>query len=182
MDKDPDAKLVRACNGGDRVAYETLLIRYEKPIYNVAIRMLRNPEDARDVVQIVFTRAFEKLQQFNFEHKFYSWIYRIAINESIDILNRRNRTTPVEDEAAIAGGSTPFEECDDDERSTLLQAAIMKLPPDYRAVIVLRHFIDRSYQEMSEILGIPEKTVKSRLFTARQRLRKELEACGLGGA
>lgn len=182
MDKDPDARLVRACNNGDRVAYETLLTRYQKPIYNVAMRMLRDQEDARDVVQIVFTRVFEKLQQFNFEHKFYSWIYRIAINESIDILNRRNRSAPLEDEAGIAGGSTPFEECNDDERSAALQAAMMKLPSDYRAVIVLRHFVDRSYQEMSEILGIPEKTVKSRLFTARQLLREQLAAHGLGGA
>ena len=182
MDKDPDARLVHACNNGDRVAYETLLTRYEKPIYNVAMRMLRDQEDARDVVQNVFTSVFEKLHQFNFEHKFYSWIYRIAINEAIDILNRRNRSAPFEDEESLAGGSTPFEECNDDERSTMLQAAMMKLPPDYRAVVILRHFVDRSYQEMSEILGIPEKTVKSRLFTARQLLREQLKAHGLSSA
>lgn len=181
MDKDPDARLVHACNNGDRVAYEALLARYEKPIYNVAMRMLRDPEDAHDVVQVVFTRVFEKLHQFNFEHKFYSWIYRIAINEAIDILKRRNRSAPLENEESISGGSTPLEECNDDERSAMLQAAMMQLPPDYRAVIVLRHFADRSYQEMSEILGIPEKTVKSRLFTARQLLRERLTAHGLDG-
>jgi len=182
VNKDPDARLVLACRNGDRVAYETLLGRYERPIYNIALRMLRNPEDARDVVQIVFVRVFEKLHQFDFEHKFYSWIYRIAINESIDILNGRSREAPLEDEGDLAFERTPLEECDDAERGGALQAAIMSLAPDYRAVIVLRHFVDRSYQEMAEILGIPEKTVKSRLFTARQLLRDRLEADGIGGA
>jgi RNA polymerase sigma-70 factor (ECF subfamily) len=182
VDKDPDARLVLACRNGDRVAYQTLLGRYEKPIYNIALRMLRNPEDARDVVQIVFVRVFEKLHQFDFEHRFYSWIYRIAINESIDILNGRSREAPLDDEADFADDRTPLEDCDDAERGGALQAAIMSLAPDYRAVIVLRHFVDRSYQEMAEILGIPEKTVKSRLFTARQLLRDRLEADGIGGA
>lgn len=182
MDKDPDARLVLACRNGDRVAYKTLLGRYERPIYNIALRMLRNPEDARDVVQIVFIRVFEKLHQFDFEHRFYSWIYRIAINESIDILNGRNREAPLDNEADFAVERTPLEDCDDAERGGALQAAIMSLAPDYRAVIVLRHFVDRSYQEMAEILGIPEKTVKSRLFTARQLLRDRLEADGIGGA
>lgn len=184
MDKDPDARLVLACRNGDRVAYETLLTRYERPIFNVAIRMLGNPEDARDVVQTVFVRVFEKLHQFNFEHRFYSWIYRIAINESIDVLHSRNRTSALEegeqDDLAVDG--TPLDDCHDAQRDAALQAAIMNLSPDYRAAIVLRHFADRSYQEMAEILGIPEKTVKSRLFTARQLLRAELEAGGMGEA
>lgn len=182
MDKDPDARLVFACRNGDRVAYETLLTRYERPIFNLAVRMLRNPEDARDVVQTVFVRVFERLHQFNSEHRFYSWIYRIAINESIDVLNSRRRMGPLEDEDSLEHGNTPLEDCHDAQRDAAVQAAMMKLPPDYRAVIVLRHFVDRSYQEMSEILEIPEKTVKSRLFTARQLLRAELEAGGMGGA
>lgn len=182
MDKDPDARLVHACKDGDRVAFETLLTRYERPIYNVAMRMLKDPDDAQDIVQAVFAKVFEKLHQFNFDHKFYSWIYRIAINESIDILNARSRQAPLEDEARLAGGSEPFAECNDAERGGVLQAAIMTLSPDYRAVIVLRHFVDRSYQEMAEILGVPEKTVKSRLFTARQLLRERLEADGLDGS
>jgi RNA polymerase sigma-70 factor, ECF subfamily len=184
VDKDPDARLVVACRNGDRVAYETLLTRYERPIFNVAIRMLRDPEDARDVVQTVFVRVFEKLEQFNFEHRFYSWIYRIAINESIDVLNSRSRTSPLEDGERddIPGEGTPLDDCQDAQRDAALQAAIMRLSPDYRAVIVLRHFVDRSYQEMAEILGVPEKTVKSRLFTARQLLRVELEAGGMSEA
>jgi RNA polymerase sigma-70 factor, ECF subfamily len=180
VDKDPDARLVRASRNGDRVAYETLLMRYERPVYNVAMRMLKDPEDARDVVQVVFIRVFERLQQFNFEHRFYSWLYRIAINECIDHLNSRNRTQPLDDEAVPSDGDTPQEECDRTQRGAALQEAMMELAPDYRAVIVLRHFVDRSYREMAEILGIPEKTVKSRLFTARQLLRDALEARGIG--
>lgn len=181
MDKDPDARLVRASRNGDRVAYETLLMRYERPVYNVAVRMLRHPEDARDVVQVVFIKVFERLHQFDFEHRFYSWLYRIAINECIDHLNSRNRTRALEDEDLLSDGETPHEECDRSQRSAALQEALMQLAPDYRAVIVLRHFVDRSYREMAEILGIPEKTVKSRLFTARQLLRDALEARGMGG-
>jgi len=126
--------------------------------------------------------VFERLHQFDFEHRFYSWIYRIAINESIDILNGRSREAPLEDEDGLPDNRTPLDDCDDAERGGALQAAIMSLAPDYRAVIVLRHFADRSYQEMAEILGIPEKTVKSRLFSARQLLRERLEADGMGGA
>lgn len=181
MDKDPDAALVEASARGDQAAFGTLLTRYERPIYNVAMRMLRHPEDARDVVQIVFLKAFEKLHQFDYQHKFYSWICRIAINESIDLLNGRRRLSPLDDEPErIDEGSSPHEACRSAQLGAGVQAAMMRLPTDYRAVIVLRHFVDCSYQEMADILGVPEKTVKSRLFTARQLLRDDLESTGLG--
>lgn len=183
MDKDPDATLVYACRNGDRDAFEALLTRYERPIYNVAMRMLKHQEDARDVVQSVFLRVFERLHQFDFEHRFYSWIYRIAINESIDILNRRSRVAPLdEDTEAADEGSGPHDACRSAQLGAGVQAAMMTLTPDYRAVIVLRHFVDCSYRDMAEILGVPEKTVKSRLFTARQLLRAQLEADGMGDA
>jgi RNA polymerase sigma-70 factor, ECF subfamily len=183
VDKDPDAELVEASIKGDKTAFGALLTRYERPIYNVAMRMLRHPEDARDVVQIVFLRAFEKLHQFDFDHKFYSWICRIAINESIDILNGRRRLMPLDDEPEQSDdGNAPLDSCRTTQLGAGVQAAMMRLPPDYRAVIVLRHFVDCSYQEMADILGVPEKTVKSRLFTARQLLRDDLDAEGLGAA
>lgn len=181
MVKDPDARLVRACRNGDRVAFEALLARYEKLIYNVAMRMLRHPDDARDVTQTTFLRVFEKLDQFDFEHKFYSWIYRIAINESIDILNGRQRFDPLEEER-VDEGPGPHEAYGAVQHGARIQAALMKLSLEHRAVITLRHFTECSYQDMAGILGIPEKTVKSRLFTARQALRQQLEADGQGGA
>jgi RNA polymerase sigma-70 factor, ECF subfamily len=179
-DKDPDAALVRASANGDRVAFEKLLQHYERPIYNVAMRMLHQADDARDIVQIVFLKAFEKLHQFDYEHRFYSWIYRIAINESIDILNGRARLAPLGDHEECAdevGG--PDEACRSAQLGAGIQVAMMQLAPDYRAVLVLRHFVDCSYQEMAEILGVPVKTVKSRLFTARQLLRERLTADGM---
>lgn len=184
MDKDPDARLVRACRNGDRVAFEALLLRYERPIYNVAMRMLKHPEDARDVTQITFLRAFERLEQFNFQHRFYSWIYRIAINESINCLNGRSRLAPFDEDAMDADegelqGNAPHEAYRSKQLGIQVQAAMMQLPADYRAVLVLRHFAECSYQDMAEILGIPDKTVKSRLFTARQLLRERLEAKGM---
>jgi RNA polymerase sigma-70 factor, ECF subfamily len=179
MDKDPDARLVRACRNGDRVAFETLLTRFERPIYNVAMRMLRHPEDARDVTQTTFLKVFERLDQFDSQHRFYSWVYRIAINEAIDLLNGRSRVAPLDDED-IEDERTPLQDYDDAQLGMRVQQAMMRLTPDARAVIALRHFADCSYQDMAEILGIPEKTVKSRLFTARQLLRTLLEATGGG--
>jgi RNA polymerase sigma-70 factor, ECF subfamily len=179
MDKDPDARLVRACRNGDRVAFETLLARYERTIFNLAVRMLRNPDDASDVTQATFLRAFENLHQFDFQHRFYSWIYRIAINESINCLNHRNRYIPLDDDG-VDESCGPHDAYGSAQLGARVQAAIMRLSPDYRAVIVLRHFTECSYHDMAEILGIPEKTVKSRLFTARQQLRELLETAGAG--
>jgi RNA polymerase sigma-70 factor, ECF subfamily len=180
VNNDPDAALVRASANGDRAAFGTLLANYERPIYNVAMRMLQHPEDARDIVQIVFLKAFEKLHQFDYAHRFYSWIYRIAINECIDMLNARRRFAPLHDEESIDEDSNPHEACRVAQASAGVQAAMSHLPPDYRAVIVLRHFVDCSYEEMAGILAVPEKTVKSRLFTARQLLRERLAAEGMG--
>lgn len=175
MDKDPDARLVRACRNGDRVAFETLLERYERPIYNVAMRMLGHVEDARDVTQSTFLKVFEKLDQFDFQHRFYSWIYRIAINESINLLNGRNRQAHL-DEDELEDERTPVEAYDCEQLGARVQQAMSSLPADYLAVITLRHFAECSYQDMAEILGIPEKTVKSRLFTARRLLAEQLGA------
>lgn len=176
MSKDPDERLVRACRNGDRAAFETLLARYERPVYNVAIRMLRHPEDARDVAQTTFLKAYEKLEQFDFGHRFYSWLYRIAINESIDFLHSRQRYAPLDDEAEYADENRgPQEAYGSVQLEQRVEAAMMKLSPDQRAVITLRHFTECSYQDIAGILGIAEKTVKSRLFTARQLLRRHLD-------
>lgn len=165
---------------GDRVAFETLLTRYQRTIFNIAMRMLRHRDDARDVTQTTFLRVFEKLDQFDFNYRFYSWIYRIAINESINMLNGRQRFAPLDDEG-VDEGPGPREACDVAQRDARIQDAIMRLSPDHRAVITLRHFTDCSYQDMAAILGIPEKTVKSRLFTARQALGEHLAADREGG-
>lgn len=158
---------------GDRAAFTTLLGRYEKPVFNAAFRMLNNPEDARDVTQTVFLKAYERLERFDPRYRFFSWIYRIALNESIDLLKARNRLDSLASEPA-AETDGPERETSREQQGRQIQAALMTIKTEYRAVIVLKHFLDCNYLEISEILGIPEKTVKSRLYTGRQLLRNKL--------
>jgi RNA polymerase sigma-70 factor, ECF subfamily len=144
----------------------------------VALRMLRNPEDARDVAQTVFLKVFEHLTDYDPQFRLYSWIYRIALNESINVLGRRRRFEPlVGDELDEALG--PDDELAGAQMSREIQSALMKIKPEYRSVIVLRHFLDCSYQDIGEILELPEKTVKSRLFAARQLLGDVLRQDGI---
>lgn len=178
MDDDGDGGLVMRCRSGDRRAFAALVVRYEKPVYNAALRMLRNPEDARDVTQTVFLKAYEHLGDYDPHYRFYSWIYRIALNESINALHRRMRLAPISGEEAD-GEPGPEETLDRQQLGRGIEGALMALKPEYRSVVVLKHLLDCSYEEMSEMLGLPEKTVKSRLFTARQLLREALLARGM---
>jgi RNA polymerase sigma-70 factor (ECF subfamily) len=181
MHKDHDASLLEDCKRGDRQALDSLVRRYERPVYNAAFRMLGNPEEAADVSQTVFLKAFENLDRYDPRHKFFSWIYRIAINESINQLNRRKPAEPLADNVE-SGTAEPDSALEADRLGADLQSALMELQEDYRAVIVLRHFTEHSYRQIGEILDIPEKTVKSRLFSARQRMKDSLEKMGVFGA
>ena len=178
MSKPDDTDLVTRTLEGDRRAFEALIGRYERPVYNAAFRMLNDSDDARDVAQTVFLKAYEKLGDFNPEFRFFSWIYRIALNESVNHLNRRGRTEELAEEPA-AGEAGPDDEMDREMQSRRLQVALMQIKPDYRAVIVLKHFLDCNYAEISQILDIPEGKVKSRLYSARQLLKDALDARGL---
>ena len=158
---------------GDRRAFEALLVEYEKPVFNAAFRMLNNRDDARDVTQTVFLKVFENFAQFDPSRRFFSWIYRITLNESINWLGKENRLEPLLYETADEGKG-PYEEVESARVSAGVQAALMTINTDYRAVVILKHFLGCSYVEISEVLEIPEKTVKSRLYTARQQLRDAL--------
>jgi RNA polymerase sigma-70 factor (ECF subfamily) len=180
MSKDRDTALISDCKRGDRNALETLVRRYEKPMYNAAYRMLGNPDDAADITQIAFLKVFENLDRYNPKFKLFSWIYRITINESINLLKRRGHQEPFDDNqpselrdpaALVEAGRL----CD------CVQGVLMELQEEYRAVIVLRHFTECSYHEIGEILQIPDKTVKSRLYTARQIMKDKIKAQGLIG-
>jgi RNA polymerase sigma-70 factor (ECF subfamily) len=168
-----DRELIIRCRKGERRAYGELVERYEKVVYNVAYRLLGNRNDAEDVSQTVFLRIAERLDDYNPKFKFFSWMYRIAVNES---LNRRRGNRPVEhlEESLVAGGTATDEAYIQHETTAGLQDAIMKLKEEYRSVVVLRHFEDLSYTEIAGVLQIPEKTVKSRLFSARQQLKSLL--------
>lgn len=177
MSNSRDQALIKRCQQGDRRALEELLGHYQRPVYNAAFRMLGNPQDASDVTQVVFLKVFEHLGRYNPQYKFFSWIYRIAINETINHLNRGKREQ-VLDEAQASAERGPAEKTEADIQSRRVQAAMLTLQEDYRMVIVLRHFSEMSYREISEVLHIPEVTVKSRLYTARQQLKDVLSDTG----
>lgn len=178
MDNSRDHALITRCRRGDRQALGELIKEYERPIYNAAYRILGNMDDAADVTQTVFMKAFERLDQYNPEYKFFSWIYRIAVNESINLHHRNRNLQSLEDED-IAGVSNPEEDVDANKLSRIIQAGLMELQDDYRTVVVLRHFSDMSYRDISVVLRIPEKTVKSRLYSARQLMKARLAEQGL---
>ncbi|NRB71203.1 MAG: sigma-70 family RNA polymerase sigma factor [Xanthomonadales bacterium] len=177
VDKDRDQELIADCLKGDRQALSSLVRRYERPIYNVSYRMLRSPDEAEDVAQTTFLKAFENLHRYNAEHKFFSWIYRIAVNESLNQIRRRKHTEQwVDDQPAPGPG--PQSQLEAHEVSDDVQQALEAISDDHRSVIVLRHFAEHSYREIGEILQLPEKTVKSRLFSARKAMKAKLDSKG----
>ncbi len=173
MIKDPDEALVRRCREGDSAAFALLVARYQGPIYNAAYRVLGNAEDAADIAQSVFLKIVERLDDYDSQFRFFSWIYRIALNESINLLRRNGREEPLGDDDETEGDAhaDPEWQALEAELSARVQGALMKLKVDDRMVLVLRHFSECSYVEIGQVLDLDEKTVKSRLFEARQRLR-----------
>ena len=162
-----DAAWVARCLTGDRAAFETLVRRYQQVLFTVALKLTGNEEDARDVTQNAFVRAYLKLDTYDPSRKFFSWLYRIAVNQSLNARRDRRSHEPLEEGIEAERGSDPVERL---ETSGRVQAGLMALSKEYREVIVMRYFADLSYEEIAEAVGIPEKTVKSRLFSARQRL------------
>ncbi len=168
-----DVELVQRCRAGDRAAFDVLVLRYQLPVYNAALRMLGNREDAKDVAQNAFLKAFEHLEDFDPQYRFFSWLYRIALNEALTALGRRKQYAEITGseidgapgpEATTAGGQT----------AVAINVALLRLVSEQRQVVILRHVLDLSYEEMAEVLQVPDKTVKSRLHSARQKLRELL--------
>jgi RNA polymerase sigma-70 factor (ECF subfamily) len=178
MSKPDDTKLIERCIEGDRQAFETLLIQYEKPVFNAAYRMLNNREDASDVTQTVFLKVYENFDSFDPSRRFFSWVYRITLNESINWLSKQSRLEPLQHDAADDGKS-PEQEVASAELSNAVQTALMTIKTEYRTVVILKHFLGCSYMEISEVLEIPERTVKSRLYSARQLLKDALSNSGM---
>jgi len=178
MNDREEADLVAESLRGNREAFESLVNRYQKPVYNMAYRLLNNCEDARDVTQNVFLKAFRNLEGFDAKYRFFSWIYKIALNESINLRNSRRVPREV-DERVVDGHPLPDDLLRSAELSREIQSALTSMDLDQRAVIVLRHSRHCSYQDIAQVLNIPEKTVKSRLFTARNHLREVLHRRGV---
>ncbi len=183
----PDHELVRKTLDGDATAYRGLVERYETRIYHVCYGMVRNREDARDMAQDAFIKAYKNLSRFRFQASFYTWLCRIAMNVCIDHLRKQKvRKADAFDEGIAtreAGGVISMEHhknnpAKDVERKRLyarILAAMDELPELHRQVVVLREMEGLSYKEIAEVLEVPEGTVMSRLYYARKRLQAALQ-------
>ena len=177
MVEETDNKFVQNCLKGDVNAFGILVERYQQPIFNTVYRMVHDRDEAEELTQRAFVKAYENLESFNLRQKFFSWLYRIAINETLNYLKQRKRLEPLQN-GMITRNKNPEEEYRSLELTENLRTALETLDPALQILIVLKHFQGFSYQEISGFLGIPQKTIKSRLYTARQQLKEALEKLG----
>jgi RNA polymerase sigma-70 factor (ECF subfamily) len=168
-----EAALLAGSRRGDLSAYDRLIAAYQDRVYQTAYRITGHREDAWDAAQEAFLRAFRALRTFRGEAIFSTWMTRIAVNAALDVVRRRPRHTPVTVETAAAG-SDPSDEVLRRDRQRRVQQAIAALPPDHRAVVVLRDVQEMSYEEIARALRVPVGTVRSRLSRAREALRVAL--------
>jgi RNA polymerase sigma-70 factor (ECF subfamily) len=182
MDQPADeAALARAALAGDQGAFATLVRRYSGALFNQAYRMLNDTHEAEDAVQEVFLRAFRRLDSYDAERRFVTWLLSIGANYCIDRLRRRRGGWQSLDEAAYAVPSAepgPEAMALRDERRRAVQRALQRLPETYRTVTVLRYWHDLSYLEIAAALGLTEATVKTRLHRARKQIAEALDAEG----
>jgi RNA polymerase sigma-70 factor (ECF subfamily) len=167
---DEDRMLVRECLEGVSSSFEALLDRYQTTVFNIALRMTRDYEDAQDITQSTFVKAYEKLSTYKPTYRFFSWLYRIAMNETLNTIRRRRAVRHLDDGDLASRGSGPERAYEISRLNERIGASLMELTPDYRIAIILRHFLHMSMREISRLLDVPERTVKSRLFSARRRL------------
>jgi RNA polymerase sigma-70 factor (ECF subfamily) len=181
-----DRDLVRRALDGDDVAFARLVRRYERGLYSLALRMVRDPEQARDLTQEIFVRVHRSLARYDPVYPFPSWIYRVASNLCIDWIRRR-RIDTVSLDAPLPGGDEdaparevegsapdPAAELERKERASLLAEALGKLPESHRLVLLLRHQRELSYEEIALALDVPLGTVKARIHRAREAFRRIL--------
>ena len=165
---DDEDDLIGRCLAGEAAAFEPLVARYYGPLFRVAARMLHDREEARDATQNAFMKAYQELRTLDRERRFFSWIYRILVNDCLNILRARRPMGTLDEAAHRAAPAADGVAAAETRRR--VRAALLQLPHEQRDVILLRHFGEMSYADMAAALGIPEKTVKSRLFSGRQRL------------
>ena len=182
-----DEELVARSISGDNESFDELILRWERPIYALAYRTIGREEDARDVCQETFLRAFRALPRFRGQAKFSSWLYRIALNLCRDWLRRERRTPVVQppeeldvmELAAVAGPSESIEDLV--ARKDVIRAverAMALLPEEQRLAIVLKEYHGLTFQEIADLVGCPLSTVKTRLYQGLSVLRRELARAG----
>ena len=181
-----DDKLVARAVAGDQGAYKSLMEKYETPLFFHLLKMVKDKEQVRDLVQEAFMKAFDNLQSYNTNYAFSTWLYRITTNHAIDYLRKKKlQTTSIDEPVKTKEGEMNIQLEDEHsgtdrkiirkQRSDIIHEAIEDLPDKYRVVIKLRHFEELSYDEISEQLDLPLGTVKAHIFRAREMLYKELK-------
>jgi len=175
-----DDMIIQKCLAGDKEAFSLLVDRYKKPVYVFVYRMVRQREEADDLAQETFIKAYENLWRYNPGYKFSTWLFQIAKNLCIDALRRRQPAAAAA--AELAGQAdppvSPEREYLREETRREMEAAIDKLPPHQKACLILYHYNGLSYNETAERLGVPLQTVKNHLYRAREKLRQILKAEG----
>lgn len=186
----PDADVVTLAQQGRESAYRELIRRYERPVFSLVFRMVRDREVAEDLAQETFIKVLNHIDRYRPEFKFSSWLFKIANNVAIDHLRKRqletvsidgspHATTAAEAEASsfdvVESGETALEELESKELGGAIERAIARLRPEYRSCIMLRHVEGRSYEEIAATLDLPLGTVKTYIHRARHELRRALE-------
>lgn len=182
--RDEDQGLVERCRAGDLAAFEVLVEKYKRRAYRLAYQVLRDQEEALDVAQEAFIKAYQSLPRFRGQSAFYTWLFRIIMNLAMDRHRQRaarqrsfgaEEVPPEEwERLAPAGGPGPEDEAWSAERRRRIEAALEALPPHHRSIIILSDIEGLSYREIASVLEIPLGTVMSRLHNARKRLRQVL--------
>jgi RNA polymerase sigma-70 factor (ECF subfamily) len=183
-----DVELVRGALDGAEAAFREIVQRYQRPIYGLIVRMVKDPGRAEELAQDAFVKAFRALHTYDVQRKFSSWLLTIAHHVAIDELRKGSLDTepferPTEDgerirEFADTKSATPAVLAERAQLAALLQTAIGRLRPEYREVVTLRYERDLDYDEIAEITGLPMGTVKSSLHRARKELAEHLENLG----
>jgi RNA polymerase sigma-70 factor, ECF subfamily len=178
-----DEALARRAQAGDADAFATLVVRYQRAVLNLAYRMLGDVQEAEDVAQDVFIRAYQSLGRFDPSRRFFSWLYRIAVNRCLSYRDRaRHDTLDASHSALPDGAPSPEQQAAQHETQAAIRQAIAALPEHERAVVALRYGADLSYEEIAATLRLPLGTIKTRLFRARQRLAGLIEEEGDGSS
>jgi RNA polymerase sigma-70 factor, ECF subfamily len=189
-----DAQVVRLALAGGEQAARELVARYERPVFNLIVRMVQDPGTAEDLTQEAFAKVFRSLRTFDVRLRFAAWILKIAHNTTLDHLRRHRPQLVPLDEPLSGGYRTLADELPDHaapspervavrrQLGAVLDAAIDRLRPEYRRVIVLRYQEDLDYAEIADVMGVPLGTVKTFLHRARQALADELRRAGWGPA
>lgn len=184
-----ELELIEKVRSGDHDAFEPLVREHQKKVYSLALKLLRDPDDAEDAAQESFIKAFTSLDSFRADSRFSVWLYRITYNICLDLLRRKKRANEVplsfeddegeETELQIPDERTsPEKEYEKAELRSLIREGLDTLSPEHRQILIMREISDMSYSEIAETLSIEEGTVKSRIARARRSLAKYLELHG----